>query len=183
MSERNENIIELWNKEYSAREIAKHLGVTKNIVIGVVTRARNSGSGLIVRPKLEGPADCGLRGRKDRVSHKKRPGADPVKAVSMPKLFQKPLKNEKADTRIVGIPLWELERRSCRYPTSRVDEQHYFCGDVTKDLTSSYCEKHHGVVWVKKKRLNPEELARLKGAYARKQWLKGCSAANLNGSN
>lgn len=182
MSERNDKIIELWNKEYSSKEIADHLSITKNTVIGVITRERDSGSGLIVRPKLEGPADCGLRNRR-KVSHKKRPGADPVKAISLPKLFQKPPKHERPDLRIVGIPLWELEHRSCRYPTSRVNEQHYFCGDTTKDHTSSYCEKHHSVVWLKKKRLKPEELAKLKGAYARRQWLKGVTAAKVHGGN
>jgi len=179
MSERNEKIIELWNKEYSASEIAKHLGLTKNIVIGVVTRSRDAGSGLIVRPKMDGPVYCGLLGQ--RKSHKKRPGADPVRAVSLPKLFQKPLNHERPDLRIVGIPLWELERRSCRYPTSRVDEQHYFCGETTKDLTSSYCEEHHGIVWVKRKKLKSEDLARLKAAYDKKQWLKGVTASNLHG--
>jgi len=181
MSERNDKIIELWNQEYSASEIAKHLNLTKNIVIGVITRSRDSGSGLIVRPKLDGPVRCGMR--RKRVSHKKRPGADPVRAVSLPKLFQKPLKHERPDLRIVGIPLWELERRSCRYPTSRVDEQHYFCGETTKDMTSSYCEKHHSIVWVKKKRLKSEDLTRLKVAYDKKQWLKGVTAAKVHGGN
>ena len=185
MIERNAEIIRLWNADYSAKEIGVHLGITKNVVIGVVTRLRDSGSDLITRPKIENPVACGLHGqRRVRVSHKKNFGEKKPrpKVVSLPKLFQAPPKRERADLRVIGISLYDLESHSCRYPTSRVDEQHYFCGDTIKDHTSSYCEKHHSLVWLKRKKMTQEETIKMRARYEKKQWLKGSSAARLMGS-
>lgn len=183
MIDRNAEIIRLWNADYSAKEIGAHLGITKNVVIGVITRLRDAGSDLITRPKIEDAAECGRHGqnRRRRRSHKKRPGADPVKAITLPRLFQAPPKRERPDLRIVRVSLYDLETRSCRYPTSRVDEQHYFCGNTTKDHTSSYCEKHHSLVWLKRKKMTQEETIKMRARYENKQWLKGSSAARLMG--
>ena len=179
MIDRNSEIIRLWNRNLSASKIAEKLGLTKNIVIGVVTRARDSGSGLITRDKAPGIYEGGMSGKK--VSHKKRLGADPVKAISLPKLFQAPLKKEEQDERIIGIPLWDLESHSCRYPTSRVDEQHYFCGEPKRDFATSFCAEHHKIVWIKKTKTNLVERGILRNAYLSKQWLDGSVAVNLTG--
>ena len=46
--ERNQQIIELWNKGVAARDIGRKLGITKNTIIGVVRRNRE----LITRPMI-----------------------------------------------------------------------------------------------------------------------------------
>jgi hypothetical protein len=175
MNDRNSIIIRLWNDDKSASQIATQLAITKNIVIGVITRERDSGSGLITRDKLPGPYDCGSRGGKR--THKKRPGAQQVKVHTMPKLFRVESKPEKRQTKIIGVSLVELENNSCRFPTSRVADQHYFCGSPKRDRDTSYCAEHHSIAFVKKRKLTSEELRTLKQGYAMKQWLKGSEAA------
>ena len=46
--ERNAEIIRLWNKGVAARDIGRQLGITKNIIIGVVKRNRD----LVTRPMV-----------------------------------------------------------------------------------------------------------------------------------
>ena len=53
MNERNAEIIRLWNLNITAQEIGKRLGVTRNTIIGVVTRARVLGH--ITRPMVMKP--------------------------------------------------------------------------------------------------------------------------------
>ena len=177
MSERNKQIIMLWNSELSAAEIAKRMEITKNIVIGVITRERESGSGLITREKLPGPNECGERGGKK--THKKRPGAVALKFHTMPKLFQIETKPEKQQTKIVGIPLVDLELNDCRFPTSRVRDQHYFCGAPRRDRNTSYCAEHHALSFAKRRKLTSEDLRALQKGYAMRQWLKGSNAVGM----
>jgi hypothetical protein len=178
MTERNNEIVRLWNLEIPSKDIAAQLGITKNAVIGVVTRERESGRGLITRRMKPGPRQNMKNGKR---SHKKRPGAEQIKVRTMPKLFQIEPVPEKRQTKVLGIGLEDLGHRSCRYPTSRVEDKHYFCGEPTRDAATSYCETHHPVVWLKKKRLTPEQALKFKKMYAEKQWLNGASAAQLKG--
>ena len=175
MTDRNSLIIKLWNVDKSSSQIATQLAITKNIVIGVITRERDSGSGLITRQKLPGPYDCGMRGGKR--THKKRLGAQKVKVYTMPKLFRVETKPEKKQTKIIGIAFVNLKNNSCKFPTSRVEDQHYFCGAPRRDRNTSYCAEHHTICFVKKRKLTSEELRTLKQGYAMKQWLKGSEAA------
>lgn len=46
--ERNQQIIDLWNKGIAAKDIMRQLGITKNVIIGVVTRNRD----LVTRPMI-----------------------------------------------------------------------------------------------------------------------------------
>ena len=48
MSERNAEIIRLWNDGVAARDIVRRMGVTKNVIIGVVNRNRD----YITRPMV-----------------------------------------------------------------------------------------------------------------------------------
>jgi hypothetical protein len=178
MNERNAEIIRLWNLEIPSKDIAAQLGITKNAVIGVVTRERESGRGLITRSMK--PGSC-QNMKNEKRPHKKRPGAEQIKVRTMPKLFQIEAVPEKRQTKVLGVALDDLGHHSCRYPTSRVSDQHYFCGEPTRDAATSYCAIHHPIVWLKRKRLTPEQASKLKKMYAEKQWLNGASAAQLKG--
>lgn len=46
--ERNAEIIRLWNLNVSSRDIGRQLGITKNVIIGVVDRNRDQ----ITRPMV-----------------------------------------------------------------------------------------------------------------------------------
>jgi hypothetical protein len=60
MNERNAEIIRLWNANISAQQIGKKLAVTRNTIIGVVTRAR--ALDLITRPMVMSPSQKGRMG-------------------------------------------------------------------------------------------------------------------------
>jgi hypothetical protein len=60
MNERNAEIIRLWNANISAQQIGKKLTVTRNTIIGVVTRARELG--YITRPMVMSASEKGRMG-------------------------------------------------------------------------------------------------------------------------
>jgi len=168
--ERNAEIIRLWNLEIPSKDIATQLNITKNVVIGVVTRERESGSGRITRVKLPGPYQNMRNGKR---AHRKRFDERKAKVNKMPKLFLIEPKTEKRQTKIVGISLLDLGANGCRFPTSRVEGQHYFCGAAKKDNRTSYCAEHHARVFVRKRKLTTAEIAELKKMQSLKQWLHG----------
>lgn len=136
---RNAEIVRMWNLDLSASEIAKELKTTRNTVIGVVSRLRPTG--VITRKESRTHSENGRMG--GAKTHSKYVKVDPVF-----KIRPRAKTNETQDGPIIGVPIYELEINGCRYPTSTVDETHYFCGDTQKDK-SSYCESHHKLCWVK----------------------------------
>lgn len=163
MSERNKEIIRLWNEEKSAKEVALVLGVTKNVVISVITKAREKG--LITKAKLPSNRSRGESGRAI-IRNKKR--LVEKKATTMPKLFVA----DKEDPVAIGVSFLELNHDGCRYPTSRIEGQHYFCGEPRRDTRTSYCELHHALCWHQKKRLTPAEMLKLKTMHAKRAWMQ-----------
>jgi len=169
MMDRNEEIIRLWNENNSATYIACELKITRNIVIGVITRARKVG--LITKPIVE----AFTKRNRERSKNKN--------AVPVPKndakltnslwLRAPIIYNDRNSSAINGLALVDLEHNQCRFPTSRFDGQHYFCGAVTKDNRASYCAEHHAKVFVKKRKLTPAEIVELKKMQSLKQWLSG----------
>ena len=134
-----------WNTHESALQIAQALGVTKNVVIGTVTRLRKKG--LITREKEKN--DAGRhRGKMVPPLRLARP------ATPMARLFSYEPNIEPSSRADGSVDLMSLERHHCRFPVSRIDDQHYFCGSPRRDIRSSYCEKHHQVVWIKGSRMS-----------------------------
>lgn len=169
MINRNSTIIKLWNDHKSATYIASELNVTRNIVIGVITRAR--AAGLITKPIVEA------------FTKRNREKAKQARSMLLPKINEN-LKNslmnktpiryvDKNSASINGLALIDLEHNQCRFPTSRFDGQHYFCGEVTRDNRTRYCAEHHEKVFVKKRKLTPAEIVELKKMQSLKQWLSG----------
>ena len=54
--ERNAEIIRLWNDGIAAKDIGHQLGITKNVIIGVVDRNRD----LVTRPMIYGNREKGI---------------------------------------------------------------------------------------------------------------------------
>lgn len=54
--ERNAEIIRLWNEGVASRDIVLQLGVTKNVIIGVIDRNRD----LVTRPMIYGNREKGI---------------------------------------------------------------------------------------------------------------------------
>jgi hypothetical protein len=69
MNERNIEIINLWNDNVTAQAIGKKLGVTRNTIIGVVTRARELG--YITRPMVMSASEKGRMGNIVKYGYRK----------------------------------------------------------------------------------------------------------------
>lgn len=66
--ERNQQIIDLWNKGIAAKDIGRQLGITKNVIIGVVNRNRD----VITRPAIYCNREKGLMASYVRWGMKRR---------------------------------------------------------------------------------------------------------------
>jgi hypothetical protein len=70
MNERNIEIINLWNDNVTAQAIGKKLGVTRNTIIGVVTRARELG--YITRPMVMSASEKGRMGNLVKYGYRRK---------------------------------------------------------------------------------------------------------------
>ena len=66
--ERNAEIIRLWNKGIAAKDIGHQLGITKNVIIGVINRNRD----VITRPAIYCNREKGLMSSYVRWGMKRR---------------------------------------------------------------------------------------------------------------
>lgn len=116
--ERNENIIREWAARPAATvdDLARHLGFSRGVIIGVLDRA-----GMLNRQKSYSPGAP-------------RPKAAP-QPLPEPKIVCEPVSEE-------GVGLLKLKEHHCRWPVGRGrDGLATFCGD--KKLPKiSYCEGH-----------------------------------------
>ena len=114
----DQKIVDLWQKNVTALNIANLLGLTKNSVIGRVNRLRTKGHDL---RKKELPA-------KGKAMKKRKPVSKPVILR-----WTGPSKN-----------IAELKTYDCRYVISdRSDELFLFCGKPK--VFNSYCAEHHAL--------------------------------------
>lgn len=166
--DRNAEIIKLWNDNNSATYIACELKITRNIVIGVITRAR--AAGLITKPIVfEFTKRARSSARFKPIISKERK----VRFQSHP-MNKSGVEYQDDNSSVAnGFALVDLEHNACRFAVSRFNDQHYFCGAVTRDSRTSYCAEHHVKVFVKKRKLTPAEIAELKRFQSLKQWLGG----------
>lgn len=120
-------LLQNYNNEMSAKQIAELLGVTKNAVIG---RAKRLGLSRTkeARVKSHKPlSPFGIWRRKgwDRIQRMFRPRPERVTVVSIPG----------------GISIMELTGSTCRWPVSGTGADMMYCGcEVHKE--KSYCLEH-----------------------------------------
>ena len=129
--EREERLKKLWEKGYTASQIAEMLGgsTTRNAVIGkahrlkLAARATSKQSGS---PKKQDAAS-GLNKQEGYISRKSR-----FKSLLLDKNFE--VENPKK--------LEELDDKNCRWPIGHPDEENfYFCGRSSVE-NFSYCKLH-----------------------------------------
>jgi len=172
MNDRNAEIVRLWNANKSATFISMELNITRNTIIGVVTRLRPSG--IITRPIVFEYSKRGRLGNIAKHGHKLRKPRDQKIKLPDHLLTDAPIMYQDENSSAAnGLALIDLEHNQCRFPTSRFNDQHYFCGAVTRDSKTNYCSEHHGIVFVKKRKLTPAEIAEIKKCQSLKQWLAG----------
>lgn len=119
--------IKMWNEGKSAKTIANHFGVTKNVIIGRVHRARYKGMYVVQKAKPSAP--------RKRVLRPPKPG------VSSSAGFQ--LKLIKGDAPVKqGLAIYDLEPDQCKYSIGESESGEYlFCGMPHANI--AYCDEHH----------------------------------------
>jgi GcrA cell cycle regulator len=121
----------------SADQIAVHLGITKNMVIGKMVRMGSPLSTLQpLRPKRqrEGRAKTKLPDHLKSFRLRPRPILDP---------------SITPEPNALNIPFLNLTANHCRWPTHGDGQPAIYCGHP-KDDGSSYCAHHHRVGTVRR---------------------------------
>jgi hypothetical protein len=141
-----ERLLDLWASGATASEIAGELGVTRNAVIGVVTRARAKGDVRAVSRAPSGP---------------RKPKAATVAVMPKPKaksfdrvlITPKPLViNVTAPPPVElppapePVPLVDCRPGCCRWPVSRDERGHLFCDQpVELGQRPQWCAAHRAI--------------------------------------
>lgn len=68
--ERNTKIVRLWNNGYSTGEVARALGLTKNVVLAAIVKHRTLGN--ITRPMVESYSERGQLGNRVKYNPKRQ---------------------------------------------------------------------------------------------------------------
>jgi hypothetical protein len=132
-----QKILRLWEENKSASQIGQELGVTKNVVIGRVTRARMSGVKLTraigIRRGVPSPKPLVVKNRRIIREFKLRCEPLPVLEMITPEQIKK------------SIPLSQLTSRSCRYILNDDRSHPIYCG--AQKEKKSYCCKHYALCY------------------------------------
>jgi hypothetical protein len=127
LTDKDKEMLNLWDQGASSSEVANHFGITRNAVMGRLNRLRKAG---FVGYKTTVPPIY-------RVSKK----TDKQERSEIKEIVSEKRKQLKYET---GFTLMELEFGMCRYPTRELNPREYFfCGQPT--WKGSYCEEHHNI--------------------------------------
>ena len=128
-----QKILRLWEENKSASQIGQELGVTKNAVIGRVTRARMSGVKLtrVTAVRRGVPKQKPLAVETRRIIKEPNFRCEPLPVLEI----ITPEQNKES------ISLSQLKSTSCRYILN--DDQYHpiYCGALKEK--NSYCGKHY----------------------------------------
>lgn len=158
--ERVEKAKSLWTGGYSASQISKIIGggLTRNAVIGKIHRLGLSGRGQPTAPaKARKPRAPKVNRHKNNVNPAGHNGRAPSKRPPRETVPPVP-----AVATARHIPILDLDKHECRFPTKEEDGEHLFCGAKCKP-GDSYCEAHARIAF------NP-------GARKRRETASGISA-------
>lgn len=116
-------IIELWQLGLSGGQISEQVGMTRNAIIGFVSRQRAKGVEL----------------RSARRGRDTMPIKIPKKIISMMEAKLPPSQRRR-------LQIHELTNKSCRFIVSKVDSPVLYCGDTIEQ--HSYCKFHISVCYI-----------------------------------
>lgn len=140
----HKQIIKMWNDGMSSGEIASLLKVSRNSVIGKVSRMRASGiplrSAPKIKPKLQKVTKRQVKTQRGWIVKRQiRPKVDPT--ILLDQLFLDiPLPVQRVD-------ILQLTPKSCRYIVDRDPKRGaLYCGDMKH--YRSYCKKHAELCYV-----------------------------------
>src|SRR5215472_6550299 len=154
--ERDELLINLWNRGYRASEIERSgefPGYTRNAIIGRIYRLRQQKGDQVVTKKLSVKPTAPKRVRK-RKAGPRPPTPLPVVPAAPPPI--EPVATITVPAFLVGVPLVELDDFGCRFIIDTVDTRspkHLYCGRDAlayreKDGGNCYCAFHQGFMRV-----------------------------------
>ena len=132
-------IKEMLLSSHTYMEMAKKLQVTKGTISGKIARMRARGEiDFLNRPII-------MRALPD----------DPIARMTV--AYERLTLRVTIEGREVpppanceGVHLMDLNPGDCRYAVARHSDMHFFCGKPRRDVKTSYCAEHHGLVWVNK---------------------------------
>lgn len=150
--ERTTEMLRLWAKGDTAKDIAKAFGVTRNAVIGRLNRLGRMGDRTAAATRLGG--------KRTRVGWKP---PTPVRLVdrariSAPKPDDEPhvpgepsmlrtLARMEGDPPPDAVRFHALDRSGCQWPVGRTEDEDWFCGHRRIDVGESYCAVHRRRAW------------------------------------
>jgi hypothetical protein len=126
-------IIDMWKTGLSGSQIAYQLGITRNTVMGILSRGRAAGK-VDYRIDMER-----IKSIRANVVELERKRASVIGEFLHLAIAGGDLPSNKPTS---GITLMKLKPSSCRYIIGKnVDDESLFCGEQRG--TSSYCKTHH----------------------------------------
>lgn len=150
-----ERIIELWNRGLTSNQIGRKLEITRNAVIGVVSRARSKGVYIESRPPRRPPKPVSSAPKEKKIVVARR---------FIPKETVMPIRVEPLIDRDPKC-FSDLNRNECRFAVNNAErgEKHMFCSAPTKP-GEWLCEHHRRIVYVPIKDYRREERERRNAA-------------------
>lgn len=143
-----EQLVKLWRDGVSATLCGRHLGVTRNAIIGKLHRLREKHGAEYVAPRVgKKPTPTGWQAqRKPRAKSKtilKQTACNSYVLIKANELKQRVSADvwPGAIDASEPVALLDLEPHHCRWPVDGEGKHTRFCGAVKTD-NSSYC-KHH----------------------------------------
>lgn len=123
----NQRVMDLWNDDKTSTEIAAQLDLTRSKVSGIIHRMKAKGF-VVTRSPAEPTVPKPRRRR--------RSPAKPAPAPKQLDLFEQP----------VGIGIFELKKKSCRWPLKgAVGAAMRYCGETTQE--PPYCMCHSALAY------------------------------------
>ena len=126
----DERIIQLVKTGAHYSEIGERLGLSKNSISGRVKRMKDRG--VVIPFPIK------------KIERKPEP---PPKTIT-PKVKKEVQTITPLDYG-TGKSLIDLPHNGCKYPTGYESGEHLFCGELRRDVLTSYCCAHHKLVWIK----------------------------------
>lgn len=141
MHDIQKKILQLWENNVPSSEIAKHLGISRNAVMGHLYRMRHAGVPMRQKhpdTKKAASRPIGLKKLVRKAPAPKKPTLEEIRSETNQAVTGKP------------VPLMQLSHNSCRYVISGVVAKDFLFCNGPKWNGSPYCHYHHSLCYVPK---------------------------------